>query len=259
MAVTAEQSLVYTQQELMVIAASRALSEGEVVFVGIGLPNLACNLAKRLHAPGLQLVYESGVFGAAPERQALSIGDPCLVAGSSSVCSLGDIFLFYLQRGLIDVGFLGGAQVDRHGNINTTVIGDYAAPKVRLPGSGGASEIAVLARRVFIIGRQSRRSFVDRVAFVTSPGYQPGGGRARGAQGGGPQLVVTDLGVYDFDSAGEMRVRSLHPGVTREDVLANTGWEIVVPAGTPITEAPTPEELRILRTELDPQGHYLGA
>jgi glutaconate CoA-transferase subunit B len=259
MVVTAEPSLVYTQQELMVIAASRALSDGEVVFVGIGLPNLACNLAKRLHAPGLQLVYESGVFGAAPERQALSIGDPCLVSGAASVCSLGEIFLFYLQRGLIDVGFLGGAQVDRHGNINTTVIGDYGSPKVRLPGSGGASEIAVLARRVFIIGRQSRRSFVDRVAFVTSPGHLPGGGRPPGAQGGGPQLVVTDLGVYDFDSGGEMRVRSLHPGVTREDVLANTGWGLAVPPGIPATVAPTAEELRILRTELDPHGHYLGS
>jgi glutaconate CoA-transferase subunit B len=258
MAVTADPSLVYTQQELMVIAASRALSDGDVVFVGIGLPNLACNLAKRLQAPALQLVYESGVVGAAPERQALSIGDPCLVSGACSVCALGDIFLFYLQRGLIDVGFLGGAEVDRHGNINTTVIGEYGAPKVRLPGSGGASEIAVLARRVFIIGRQSRRSFVDRVSFVTSPGHRPGGGRPAGATGGGPQLVVTDLGVYDFDSAGEMRVRSLHPGITRQDVLASTGWKIEVPAGVPITEPPMAEELRILRSELDPNGHYLG-
>jgi glutaconate CoA-transferase subunit B len=259
MAAIAEQALVYTQQELMVIAASRALSDGEVVFVGIGLPNLACNLAKRLHAPALELVYESGVFGAAPERQALSIGDPCLVTGASSVCALGDIFLFYLQRGLIDVGFLGGAQVDRHGNINTTAIGDYDAPSVRLPGSGGASEIAVLARRVFIIGRQSRRSFVDRVAFVTSPGHRPGGGRPAGALGGGPQLVVTDLAVYDFDDAGDMRVQSLHPGVTPPDVRASTGWDIPVPAGLPITEPPTAEELRILRRELDPHGYYLGA
>jgi glutaconate CoA-transferase subunit B len=259
MAVTVEPALVYTRQELMVIAASRALSDGEVVFVGIGLPNLACNLAKRLHAPGLQLVYESGVFGAAPERQALSIGDPCLVTGASSVCSLADIFLLYLQRGLIDVGFLGGAQVDRHGNINTTVIGDYASPNVRLPGSGGASEIAVLARRIFIIGRQSRRSFVERVSFVTSPGHRPGGGRPQGAPGGGPQLVITDLGVYDFDDGGDMRLRSVHPGVTCADVRAHTGWEIAVPADAATTEPPTAEELRLLRDELDPEGHYLGA
>lgn len=259
MVVTAEPSVVYTRQELMVIAASRALSDGEVVFVGIGLPNLACNLAKRLHAPRLQLVYESGVFDAAPERQALSIGDPCLVSGASSVSSLVDIFLLYLQRGLIDVGFLGGAQVDRHGNINTTVIGEYGRPSVRLPGSGGASEIAVLARRVFVIGRQSRRSFVDRVSFVTSPGHRPGGGRPPGASGGGPQLVVTDLAVYGFNAAGEMRVRSLHPGITPDVVRANTGWDIAVPADVPTTGPPSAEELRILRGELDPDGHYLGS
>lgn len=256
MAVTAEPA-VFTRSELMVIAASRALRDGDVVFVGIGLPNLACNLAKRLHAPSLQMVYEAGVFGANPERQALSIGDPCLVAGAEAVCSLGDIFLFYLQRGLIDVGFLGGAEVDRHGNINTTVIGPYERPTVRLPGSGGASEIAALARRVFVIGRQTKRSFVERVSFVTSPGHRPGGGRPAGAPGGGPQLVVTDLGIYDFDGAGSMRMTSLHPGVTPDEVRANTGWPIEVPAGVPGTPPATADELRILRKELDPHGYYL--
>jgi len=248
---------VYTRAELMVIAASRALRDGDVVFVGIGLPNLACNLARRLHAPDLQMVYEAGVYGAQPERQALSIGDPCLVSGAAAVCSLGEIFLFYLQRGLIDVGFLGGAQVDRYGNINTTVIGPYERPAVRLPGSGGASDIAALAGRVFIIGRQSKRSFVDQVGFVTSPGHQPGGGRPPGAHGGGPQLVVTDLAEYDFGPDGQMRVRSLHPGVTPEEVRANTGWDIEVPAGTATTQPPSADELRILREELDPNGYYL--
>lgn len=257
MAAIAETEVAHTRSELMVIAASRALRDGDVVFVGIGWPNLACNLAKRLHAPSLQMVYEAGVFGANPERQALSIGDPCLVAGAESVCSLADIFLFYLQRGLIDVGFLGGAQVDRHGNMNTTVIGDYAHPAVRLPGSGGASEIAALAKRVYIIGRQSKRSFVERVAFVTSPGHCPGGGRPPGALGGGPQLAMTDLGVYDFDESGEMRVRSLHHGVSADDVRANTGWNIAVPANIATTPSPTPEELRILREQLDPYGYYL--
>lgn len=247
----------YTRSELMVIAASRALRDGDVVFVGIGLPNLACNLAKRLHAPSLQMVYEAGVFGANPQRQALSIGDPCLVAGAMAVCSLGDIFLFYLQRGLIDVGFLSGAEVDRHGNINTTVIGPYAKPKVRLPGSGGASEIAALAKRVFIIGRQSKRSFVERVSFVTSPGHRPGGGRPDGAQGGGPQFVVTDLGTYRFDASGVMRLASQHPGVGGDEVRANTGWAIDVPADLETTPPPTADELRILRDELDPKGYYL--
>jgi glutaconate CoA-transferase subunit B len=255
MVATAE--AVFTRSELMVIAASRALRDGEVVFVGIGLPNLACNLARRLHAPRLQMVYEAGVFGASPERQALSIGDPCLVAGAASVCSLPEIFLFYLQRGLIDVGFLGGAEVDRYGNINTTVIGPYRQPTVRLPGSGGASDIAALARRVFVIGRQTSRTFVERVSFVTSAGHLPGGGRPAGAPGGGPRLVVTDLAVYDFGPDGQMRVRSLHPGVGGDEVRSNTGWNLQVPASTPVTEPPTSDELRILRKELDPNGYYL--
>ena len=256
MVAIAERAL-YTRSELMVIAASRALRDGDVVFVGIGLPNLACNLAKRLHAPALQMVYEAGVFGASPERQALSIGDPCLVAGAASVCSLPEIFLFYLQRGLIDVGFLGGAEVDRYGNINTTVIGPYGDPDVRLPGSGGASEIAALAKRVFVIGRQSKRTFVDRVSFVTSPGHQPGGGRPHGALGAGPQLVVTDLAVYDFDERGEMRARSLHPGVTSDEVRSSTSWPITVPEDVETTPEPLPGELTILRRELDPNGYYL--
>jgi len=242
---------------MMVISASRSLRDGDVVFVGVGLPNLACNLAKRLHAPSLQMVYEAGIFDANPERQALSIGDPCLAAGASCVTAISEIFLFYLQRGLIDVGFLGGAQIDRHGNLNTTVVGDYSHPEVRLPGSGGACDIATLAKRVFIIGRQSKRSFVDRVGFVTSPGYLPGGGRPAGAPGGGPKLVVTDLGVYDFSACGEMRVRSLHPNAPAEEVRNKTGWGIEVPVDVTITLPPTAQELRILREDLDPNRYYL--
>lgn len=175
----------YSRQELMVITAARALRNSQIVFVGIGLPNLSCNLARKTHAPDLQLVYESGVFGAAPQRVPLSIGDPALVAGAASVCSLTDIFLFYLQRGLIDVGFLGAAQIDRHGNINTTVIGGYDRPKVRLPGSGGACDIALMARQVFVVVRQTAKTFVEKVDFITSPGY-PGGIRPVGAMGRGP-------------------------------------------------------------------------
>jgi glutaconate CoA-transferase subunit B len=253
------QDSTYSRQELMAITAARALGDGEVVFVGIGLPNLACNLARRLHAPNLKLVYEAGVFGAVPGRLPLSIGDPCLVSGAASVCSLPEIFLFYLQRGLIDVGFLGAAQIDRYGNINTTVIGSYDRPKVRLPGSGGACEIALLAKKVFVIARQSARLFVDRVDFITSPGFTAGK-RPPGARGQGPQLVLTDLATYRFDEeTGEMRIRTLHPGVTYEQVRAACGWEIPPPESVAMTPVPTTAELRILREEVDQEGRYLGA
>ena len=161
----------YTPSELMVSAAARELRDGEVVFVGIGLPNLACNLARRLHAPNLVLIYESGAVGAVPERIPVSIGDPALVTNSIAVASMSEIFYNYLQGGKIDVGFLQGAQIDRRGNLNTTVIGDYAHPKVRLPGSGGACEIAINARRVLCIAAQSRKSFPAKIDFVTSPGH----------------------------------------------------------------------------------------
>jgi glutaconate CoA-transferase subunit B len=249
----------YSRSELMALTAARALEDGEVVFVGVGLPNLACNLARRLHAPNLEMVYESGVFGAVPGRLPLSIGDPCLVSGALSVCSLPDIFLFYLQRGLIDVGFLGAAQIDRFGGINTTVVGDYAHPKVRLPGSGGACEIALLARKVFVIARQSPRSFVERVDFVTSPGFA-GGRRPPAARGQGPTLVVSDLATYGFDDeTGEMRILSLHPQVTYDEVRAATGWNIPPPAVSAVTPEPDPEALRILRQDVDPGGLYLGS
>jgi glutaconate CoA-transferase, subunit B len=258
MATTAKPTAAYTRSELMVVAAARALRNEDCVFVGIGLPNVACNLAKRLHAPRLQMVYESGIYGANPERQPLSIGDPGLVSGAISVSPLSEIFLFYLQRGLIDVGFLGGAQVDQYGNLNTTVIGDYESPVVRLPGSGGASDIAALARRVFIIGRQSTKTFVERVDFVTSPGNDPKRTCSRLQGRGGPELVVTDLGVYDFGERSNMRIRSLHPGVTPTEVRENTGWQIEISPETTTTAPPNSEELRILRDELDPHRLFLG-
>jgi glutaconate CoA-transferase subunit B len=248
----------YSRAELMIVAAARALRDGERVLVGIGLPNLACNLARRLHAPKLELVYESGVIGAAPERQALSIGDPCLVSGAASVCSVPELFLYYLQGGRIDVGFLGGAQIDRFGNINTTVIGPYTRPRVRLPGAGGAPDIAAFASRVFIVGKQSRRSFVDRVDFITSPGHAAENGRPRGGQGHGPQLAVTDLGIYGFDATrGTMVLRSLHPGVTFEEAQSGTGWTLDRMPDLQTTPPPTDEELRLLREELDPKGRHL--
>jgi glutaconate CoA-transferase subunit B len=248
----------YSANELMVCQAARQLGDGEVVFVGIGLPNMACVLARRLHAPRLVLIYESGAVGAVPERLPISIGDPALVTNSLSVCSMFDIFSYYLQGGLIDVGFLQGAQIDRFGNLNTTVVGDYARPKVRLPGSGGACEIAILARRVLVIAPQSKRSFPERVDFITSPGYVDGPQtRARlGMSGCGPVMVITNLGCYEFDE-GEMVLTSLHPGCTIEQVRENISWDVRVSSSLKTTEKPTPEELRIIREELDPAHLYI--
>lgn len=249
----------YTAAELMTINAARLLRDHDVVFVGVGLPNLACNLAQRTHAPNLVLVYEAGVIGARPSRLPLSIGDPTLVSGAASVCSMYDIFSLYLQRGLIDVGFLGGAQIDRFGNINATVIGDYFHPRVRLPGSGGSMEIAAWANRCYIITPHQKRRFPERVDFCTSAGFLNGRAErlASGVRGSGPQAVVTDLGILEPDENGELILTALHPGVTVEQVRANTGWPLRVAANLRTTDPPTAAELRILREELDPQGIYI--
>jgi glutaconate CoA-transferase subunit B len=245
----------YSSTEMMIVASARQLEGERVCFVGVGPPNIACNLAKRTVAPDLELVYESGVFGSAPARLPLSIGDPTLVSGSLQVTSMFDLFAYYLEGGLIDVGFLGASQIDRHGNINTTVIGEYTSPKVRLPGSGGACEIAINARKVFVIMPQSKRSFVERIDFTTSPGHLPGA-RPEG-WGAGPSVVVTGLGVYRFDDqTTEMYLASLHPGVTLEEVRANTEWDVAVAENLSETPHPTTEELRLIREELDPTGAY---
>jgi glutaconate CoA-transferase subunit B len=249
----------YTTSELMVSRASKELKNGDVVFVGIGVPSLAVNLAYRRHAPGLCMIYESGAVGCVPTRLPISIGDPCLVTGSLAVVPMLDVFNLYLQNGKIDVGFLGGAQVDRFGNINSTVIGDYHKPKVRLPGSGGACEIAALAKRVVITINNSKRTLPEKVDFVTSPGYLRGG-RQRESLGlaGGPELVITDMGVYRFDrETREMVLASLHPGITLGQIQENTGWEVKADASLEETTPPTPEEIRIIREELDPQGIFL--
>jgi glutaconate CoA-transferase subunit B len=249
----------YSKSEIMIAASARLLGDVRNCFVGVGLPNIVCNLAQRTVAPELQLVYESGVFGARPERLPLSIGDPTLATGSTAITSMYELFAFYLQAGLIDVAFLGGAQIDRFGNLNTTVIGDYGRPKVRLPGSGGACEIAIHARQILVIMRQAQRSFVERLHFRTSPGHSgdPAHDAARGWWGSGPTNVVTDLGTYTFDEAtGEMTLTTLHPGVELEDVRANTGWEPRIAADLGVTEPPSDEELRLIREELDPGGVY---
>ncbi len=249
----------YSRTEMMIAASARGLDGATNCFVGVGLPNIVCNLAQRTVALDLQLVYESGVFGAKPERLPLSIGDPTLATGATAITSMFELFAFYLQAGLIDVAFLGGAQIDRFGNLNTTVIGPYGAPKVRLPGSGGACEIAIHARHILVIMRQAKRSFVDRLDFRTSPGHSgdPVHDAARGWHGTGPTSVVTDLGTYGFDDAtGEMTLITLHPGMTLDDVRANMGWEPKVSPDLGETPAPTPEELRLIREELDPRGVY---
>lgn len=249
----------YSASELLTINAARLLRDGDVVFVGVGLPNLACNLARRTHAPNLVMIYEAGVIGAQPARLPLSIGDPTLVSGALSVCSMYDIFAFYLQRGNVDVGFLGGAQIDRFGNINATVIGDYHHPKVRLPGSGGSMEIAAWANRCYILTPHQKRRFPEKLDFRTSAGFLEGRSvrQAAGLRGGGPQAVVTDLGILEPDENGELTLTALHPGATVEQAQANTGWALKSVAQPLQTPAPTEEELYILRTELDPQGIYL--
>ncbi len=251
----------FSESEMMIVAAARELAGQRVCFVGVGLPNIAVNLAKLTVATDLELVYEAGVFGARPARLPLSIGDPTIVTRATAVTSMFELFGFYLQGGLIDVGFLGAAQIDRFGNINSTVIGDYAHPKTRLPGSGGACEIAINAREVFVIMRQSRRSFMERIDFRTSPGNLGGvdGARIRREQGwlgAGPSVVITDLGVYHFNPDGEMRLDSLHLGVTLDRVLGQMGWRPAVSERLIQTAPPTTEELRLIREVLDPNGVY---
>ncbi|GAA4615818.1 CoA-transferase subunit beta [Saccharopolyspora hordei] len=241
----------YTADEMMTVGAARSLRDEAVCFVGIGLPSTAANLARRTHAPGLVLVYESGTLGAKPDRLPLSIGDGVLADTADSVVSVPEIFNYWLQPGRIDIGFLGGAQVDRFGNINTTVIGgDYANPKVRLPGAGGAPEIAASCREVLIVMRMSPRSFVDRLDFVTSLGYGTGKGdrEALGLRGRGPVKVITDLGVLEPDpDTCELTLTQLAPGATVEQARDAVGWPLEVADSPGELEPPTETELAVLR------------
>ena len=249
----------YTDSEMMVAVAARVLKGARTVFVGVGLPNIACNLARAIVAPELELIYESGVYGARPERLPLSIGDPTLVSGATSVVSMADLFGLYLQRGLVEIALLGGAQIDRYGNLNSTVIGDYAKPKTRLPGSGGALEIATNAQRTFTIMRLKRRAFVEKLDFLTSPGHLTGGdSRARlGLPGGGPELVITDKAILDFaNPEREMQLSALFPSVAAKDVQEEVGWPLRLAQTIEDIIAPTAEELRLIREEVDPHAMY---
>jgi glutaconate CoA-transferase subunit B len=259
-----------TPSEFMAARAAEELQDHDVVFVGIGLPNLACNLARATHAPDLFMIYESGAVGAIPDRLPVSIGDPALVTDSLSIVSQADIFQNYLQNGLIEVGFLGGAQVDRYGNINTTVIGDYANPKIRLPGSGGACEIAAHAKRLLIVMRLSEKTFVEKCDFVTSPGTKFASkrnsaklGKTREElklPGGGPVTVITDLGVCEFQDFGEgkeMVLTEIYEGVAIETVKSKCGWPLKVAENLRTVPAPELKTLKLLREKLDPQKLYL--
>lgn len=236
--------------DMMIVTASRSLRDGSTCFVGVGKPSIAANLARRTHAPDLVLIYESGTLGAKPDRLPVSIGDGVLAEHADAVIGIPEVFNYWLQAGRVDVGFLGGAQLDKFANINTTVIGaDYHDPKVRLPGAGGAPEIAASCNEIVIIMRQSPRSFVERVDFVTSVGFGDGpGSRERlGLRGKGPVKVITDLGVLAPDpTTRELTLVALHPDVTVADVRAATGWDLAVAADVGTTEAPTEAELEIL-------------
>jgi glutaconate CoA-transferase subunit B len=241
----------YTADEMMTVAAARQLHNGTVCFVGIGLPSTAANLARFTHAPDVVLIYESGTLGAKPDRLPLSIGDGMLADTADTVVSVPEVFNYWLQPGRIDVGFLSAAQIDRYANINTTVIGnDYRHPKVRLPGAGGAPEIAASCREGVVVVRQTLRTFVDRVDFVTSVGFGQGpGDRQRlGLRGTGPRVVITDLGVLTPDpETCELTLVSLHPGATMEQAQAATGWQLAVSPDLSSTDPPSDEELTVLR------------
>jgi glutaconate CoA-transferase subunit B len=249
----------YSANEMMIVSAARALADARSVLVGVGLPNIACNLARRTLAPDLVLIYESGVIGARPARLPLSIGDPTIVSGAAWTSTMADLFLYILQGGRIDAALLGTAQIDRWGNLNSTVIGAYQSPKVRLPGSGGACDIALNARHTLIITRLSSRTFVPSLDFHTTPGHIKSGtgGSARSRADSGPELVITDQALFRFGKDDhEMELACLHPGVEREQVEHSVGWPLRAASDITSTPPPTADELKIIREELDPEGLY---
>jgi glutaconate CoA-transferase subunit B len=241
----------YSPTEIMTVAAARKLQNGTVCFVGIGLPSAAANLARTTHAPETVLIYESGTIGAKPDVLPLSIGDGELAETADTVVSVPEIFRYWLQGGRVDVGFLGAAQIDKFGNINTTVIGGtYDAPRTRLPGAGGAPEIATAAKEVAIILRHSKRAFVEKLDFVTSSGYfaKPSGNGNSRVRGRGPTTVISDLGIIVSDpTTNELVLTALHPGVTVDQVKAATGWALKVAPRLEVTPKPTTAELAALR------------
>lgn len=249
----------FTREELMAVAAAQEIQDDEVALIGTGLPMIAAYLAKYTHAPGVTLFFESGIIGSSPKELAIGVGDFRLVSGCVKAAGLY-YALSLLQRGVVDLGFLGAAEIDRYGNINSTTIGDYEKPKVRLPGSGGANDIASLAKRVVIIVPHEKRKFPPRCSYVTTPGFLDGpGARERaGLRGAGPVRVITNLAVLGFDDASkQMCLESLHPGISLDEVRDNTGFDLIVPDSITETRTPTGEELRLLRDVIDTEGFYI--
>ncbi len=241
----------FTSDEMMSIAAARQLSNNQVCFIGIGLPSKAANLARRLHAPDLIMIYESGTLGAKPTQLPLSIGDGELAETADTIVSVPEIFNYLLQPGRIDVGFLGAAQIDKFANLNSTVIGDYHNPSVRLPGAGGAPEIASSSKRVVVMLRQSAKSFVDKLPFITSVGFGagPGDREKLGLRGAGPVMVITDLGIFEPDPASkELVLTQIHPNIAVENVIESTGWNIKIANQLMVTDPPTEKELEAIRS-----------
>jgi glutaconate CoA-transferase subunit B len=241
-----------TAKELMIIAAAREIKNGDVVFVGLGIPMAAVYFAKKTHAPKAKICNEAGVIDTVPIDNPISIGDPRLSYGCAKSC--GNFYcLSLLQKGCVDVGIIGGAEIDKYGNVNSTVIGDYRKPKVRLPGSGGANDFASNAKRMVIIMSHEKRRFPEKVSYITSPGFidGPDGRQRAGLKGGGPSRVVTDMAVLGFHPESKMmQLESVHPGVSVEEVKANTNFELLIPKEVHVTAPPTPNQLRILRTKI---------
>jgi len=240
----------FTRNEMMTIAAARALRNEDVCFVGIGAPSAACNLARLTHAPGITLIYESGTIATKPNVLPLSIGDGELCDTALTTVSVPEMFRYWLQGGRITVGFLGGAQIDRFANLNTTVVGDYHKPKVRLPGGGGAPEIATNCGETFIIMAMGKRAFMEKLPFITSMGHGVTGQEREqlGVRSKGPTKLITDLCIFEPDpQTNEMTIVSIHPGATREEIIENCGWSPRFAANVSETPAPTAQELEVLR------------
>lgn len=250
-----------TKEEVMITAGARALKDNDLVVVGVGLPQLSAMLARKTHAPDLNIVLEIGIINPTPVGTPVGIADPRIWNQAEFMGSTLDVMGMILQRGLIDVGFLAGVQVDQYGNLNTTFVSDESGRRRRLGGSGGANDLASLAKGIIIMMRHEKRRFLPRVQYVTSPGYITGSHERRrlGLPGGGPKMVITDLCIFGFDAKNErMKLVSLHPGVKAEEVRANTGFEIDIPKDLETTSIPSSEELRLLREVIDPKHIYIG-
>jgi glutaconate CoA-transferase subunit B len=249
----------FSTLELMAVCGSRQIRNGDVVFIGTGLPLIAAMLAKKTHAPRAKIVYEAGFIDSNAKDIALSIADSRLGYQAAAAIGLIETLGLMLQGGHVDVGFVGAAQIDEYGNINTTYIGSFEKPTVRLPGSGGGNDIISSAKRIIVIMTHERRKMVKKLDYLTSPGFLdgPGAREKAGLLGGGPSLVVTNLCQMDFDpKTKRMRLATIHPGVSTQQVIENSGFDLIVPKNVPTTELPTPEELRLLRA-IDPNGIYI--